>query len=289
MLPPASKRTRPCATFCEQHRIRRRTAGPAPDRGASAAPPMTTTLTAPSGCVAARGRSQRRGAASNSNASEAPHAAALAAMQRFSKRLDISAQLFYWSKAVGRVRERVKVAERDGIWSRGGVPVEELPDPFAPAAAAGLLRSDRSPSSPRRASAAAGRSGLYSISGADPADLVWLVITAPLSRALEPLDDPALLLLSATTASRSPGAARSRKRRSTSTRLNPLTPGGLRRDRGPPLLPPLGHRPARHRPGDGRRPARRRRARRAAARSPSSSPRPASCPATAPSSARRRR
>ena len=23
------------------------------------------------------------------------------------------------------------MAERDGIWSRGGVPVEELPDPFA--------------------------------------------------------------------------------------------------------------------------------------------------------------
>ena len=25
----------------------------------------------------------------------------------------------------------MKLAERDGIWSRGGQPVEELPDPFA--------------------------------------------------------------------------------------------------------------------------------------------------------------
>src|SRR5438270_13765553 len=30
----------------------------------------------------------------------------------------------------GRYREQVNVAARDGIWSRGGVPVEELPDPF---------------------------------------------------------------------------------------------------------------------------------------------------------------
>ena len=26
----------------------------------------------------------------------------------------------------------MKVAPRDDIWSRGGVPVEELPDPFVP-------------------------------------------------------------------------------------------------------------------------------------------------------------
>src|SRR5882757_7438564 len=50
----------------------------------------------------------------------------------FSKRLDIWRQLFYWSKAVGFSGKQVKVAERDGIWSRGGIPVEMLPDPFAP-------------------------------------------------------------------------------------------------------------------------------------------------------------
>ena len=63
-------------------------------------------------------------------------AGAFSRKSRFSKRLDISAELFYWSKAVGRVRERMRVADRDGIWSRGGMPVEELPDPFAPAAGA---------------------------------------------------------------------------------------------------------------------------------------------------------
>jgi penicillin-binding protein 1A len=37
---------------------------------------------------------------------------------------------------------------------------------------------------------------LYSLAGVLFLTLVWLVVTAPLSRALEPLDDPALLLLS---------------------------------------------------------------------------------------------
>jgi len=85
----------------------------------------------------------------------------------------------------------VKVAERDGIWSRGGHPVEELPDPFAefsfPEAEAPLTEQPRRRRWPIY---------LYSISALVLITLVWLVITAPLSRALEPLQDPALLLVS---------------------------------------------------------------------------------------------
>ena len=91
------------------------------------------------------------------------------------------------------------------------------------------------------------------------------------------------------TATQSPGGARSRKRRSTSTKLNRAHSGRVRRDRGPAILPPLGDRSARNRPRDGHGPSRRRLSVRAEARSPSSSPRPTSCRATARSSARRRK
>src|SRR4051794_39898078 len=81
--------------------------------------------------------------------------------------------------------------ERDAIWTRDGVPVEELPDPLAPAApfpesppAEQLKRRRRWPLV------------LYTVSALVPLTLLWLFITAPLSRALEPLADPALLLLS---------------------------------------------------------------------------------------------
>jgi penicillin-binding protein 1A len=88
----------------------------------------------------------------------------------------------------------MKVADRDGIWSRRGIPVEELPDPLAPdvspANEAGL---EPAPEPPRRRRWVA---WLYLISALVFVTLLWLIVTAPLSRALEPLDDPALLLLS---------------------------------------------------------------------------------------------
>ena len=89
------------------------------------------------------------------------------------------------------------MAERDGIWTRGGVPVEELPDPFAPEplhaepASDDQLELDFKPRKRRRWPIY-----LYSISAIILLTLVWLVFTAPLSRALEPLQDPALLLVS---------------------------------------------------------------------------------------------
>ena len=90
------------------------------------------------------------------------------------------------------------MADRDGIWSRGGVPVEELPDPLAPHAepAAAPAEPGAEPSSIPRKRRFKWRVIFYAIAGVLLLTLLWLVVTAPLSRALEPLDDPALLLLS---------------------------------------------------------------------------------------------
>ncbi len=82
----------------------------------------------------------------------------------------------------------MRVAERDTIWTRNGQPVEELPDPFAPATPRGPDLPE-SPPKRRRWPLV-----LYSAAGLLLIMVIWLVITAPLSRALEPLADPALLL-----------------------------------------------------------------------------------------------
>jgi len=91
----------------------------------------------------------------------------------------------------------MRVVPRDDIWSRGGVPFEELPDPFAPERPhdPGLpLELDEEALKPKRKRR--WPLVLYSIAGLMFITLIWLVITAPLSRALEPLQDPALLVLS---------------------------------------------------------------------------------------------
>ena len=88
----------------------------------------------------------------------------------------------------------MRVAERDGIWSRGGAPVEELPDPFGPPRVDLEQPADEQPEKPKRRRWVL---WLYAISGLLVVTLAWLIVTAPLSRALEPLSDPALLLLSA--------------------------------------------------------------------------------------------
>ena len=81
------------------------------------------------------------------------------------------------------------MADRDAIWTRGGVNVEDLPDPFA----AQPPVDDQRPRARWRRWV---RTGLYLFTGLFIITLIWLIVTAPLSRALEPLDDPALLLLS---------------------------------------------------------------------------------------------
>jgi penicillin-binding protein 1A len=85
----------------------------------------------------------------------------------------------------------VGVADSEGIWTRGGTNVEELPDPFGPTSP-----PEDTPVEPRPRR---GRLRLffYALFGLILIILLWLIVTAPLSRALEPLDEPALLLLSA--------------------------------------------------------------------------------------------
>jgi penicillin-binding protein 1A len=89
---------------------------------------------------------------------------------------------------------RINVA-RDDIWSRGGVPVEELPDPFAPEP-----QHDALPPEPPLEQPVRRRRRwpivLYATFGVLLVTVMWLVLTAPLSRALEPLENPALLMLS---------------------------------------------------------------------------------------------
>ena len=87
----------------------------------------------------------------------------------------------------------MRVAESDAIWTRHGVPIEELPDPLSPQVPPPIERGE--PVEPKRR-----RRWpliLYTVAGVIFVTLLWLVITAPLSRALEPLPDPALLLESA--------------------------------------------------------------------------------------------
>jgi len=81
----------------------------------------------------------------------------------------------------------MRVAEKDSVWTRDGQPVEELPDPFAPEPPQTEVLEE--PKRRRRWPLV-----VYSIAGVIFITVLWLVITAPLSRALEPLPDPALLL-----------------------------------------------------------------------------------------------
>jgi penicillin-binding protein 1A len=85
----------------------------------------------------------------------------------------------------------MRLAERDAIWTRDGVPVEELPDPLGPGTPA-PVDTGQSLSKRRRRWPLV----LYSVTALIFITILWLVITAPLSRALEPLSDPAMLLLS---------------------------------------------------------------------------------------------
>ena len=118
------------------------------------------------------------------------------------------------------------MAERDGIWSRGGTPVEELPDPFA-------IRSEpfqhwddpaAPPVPPRKRRR--WRMVFYAVSALLLLVLAWLIVTAPLSRALEPLDDPALLFQSV---EGHPIARRGAIKEAPVdvTRLDPLTPAAF--------------------------------------------------------------
>ncbi|HVF83450.1 MAG TPA: transglycosylase domain-containing protein [Sphingomicrobium sp.] len=110
------------------------------------------------------------------------------------------------------------MADRDSPWQRAdGAYVEELPDPFAPPPYADV---EDVPAKPRRRW---WRIGFTAFFGLLLVIILWLVITAPLSRALEPLPDPAMLLLSA---EGRPIARRGAIKEAPVevSRLNPITP-----------------------------------------------------------------
>ncbi|MFL6731239.1 MAG: transglycosylase domain-containing protein [Sphingomicrobium sp.] len=113
------------------------------------------------------------------------------------------------------------MAERDAIWTRDGQPIEELADPLAAEPLCGA--PDQPPEPPRRRRWPL---VLYSVAGLMFVTTLWLVITAPLSRALEPLQDPALLLLSE---DGRPIALRGAIKESPVdvTKLNPVTPAAF--------------------------------------------------------------
>ncbi|HET9335202.1 MAG TPA: transglycosylase domain-containing protein, partial [Sphingomicrobium sp.] len=80
-----------------------------------------------------------------------------------------------------------------GIWQRGGADVEILPDPFAQSVPPGGALPPEERKRPKRRWV---RWGFNVFSALMLVTLIWLVVTAPLGRALEPLDDPAMLLVS---------------------------------------------------------------------------------------------
>src|SRR5689334_23804410 len=115
----------------------------------------------------------------------------------------------------------MRLAEREEVWTRDGVPIEELADPFA---------HERRPDDPQPVDPPRRRRRwplvLYSVSALLVVTVLWLVITAPLSRALEPLSDPALLMLSD---DGHPIALRGAIKEAPVdvTKLNPLTPAAF--------------------------------------------------------------
>jgi len=86
------------------------------------------------------------------------------------------------------------LSDAHGVWQRGGADIENLPDPFAQFALPGDSAPPDEKARPKRRW---WRWGFTAFGVLLLITLLWLIITAPLSRALEPLEDPAMLLLSA--------------------------------------------------------------------------------------------
>jgi len=151
------------------------------------------------------------------------------------------------------------MADRDSPWQRGGRNVEDLPDPFAPSSVfappltrrRGLFgwrsrRDERPPAPPpsppplppltddgyapppppQSVRQPWVRWGFTAFGALLLVTLLWLIITAPLGRALEPLPDPAMLIVSS---EGRPIARRGAIKEAPVdvTKLNPLTPAAF--------------------------------------------------------------
>ena len=81
-----------------------------------------------------------------------------------------------------------------GIWQRGGIDVEQLPELFPPPTP--VDGGTVPPPAPKPSRRRWWRWGFNIFAALILVTLIWLIVTAPLGRALEPLKDPAMLLLS---------------------------------------------------------------------------------------------
>ena len=82
------------------------------------------------------------------------------------------------------------MADEPGIWQRYGADVEVLPDPLAPSSPVPPGAPEKPPRRRRWGLAFMVVGALFLVT------LLWLIVSAPLGRALEPLKDPAMLLVS---------------------------------------------------------------------------------------------
>ena len=149
------------------------------------------------------------------------------------------------------------MADYDGIWSRNGVNVEELPDPFAPAPPPQPpAETDTEATAP--VPLAAGQARRLRRFGRAAADDRLAVrdraAVAGAGAASRPGDAVPVAGGQADRPPRRDQGSAGRRREARAA-----DPGRLRRDRGPALLSSLGDRPARDRPGVRRQHARRRR------------------------------
>ena len=119
------------------------------------------------------------------------------------------------------------MAEYDGIWRQDGANIEDLPDPFDGALPPPQEEPDSNAKTQPRPSRwrrirqiAAVAAILFAIT------VIWLIFTAPLSRALQPLPDPAMEFISADGV---PIAQRGAIKEAPVdvTKLNPLTPAAF--------------------------------------------------------------
>ena len=121
------------------------------------------------------------------------------------------------------------MADSDQIWRRGGTNVEDLPDPLAPAPPPGDGRPPIDPVARavrRLRRRRVLKYGAYAFFALFLITILWLVITAPLSRALEPLPAPAMLIVAD---NGEPIARRGAVKDAPVdvTKLNPLTPAAF--------------------------------------------------------------